>query len=81
MESGLVQFIVVLTESLAALLEDILWFSTRKDVASAVVVSPPVWLLLVIVHIRPVTLDLQLVCSCGVVGRTERLRGMQSSPP
>jgi len=81
MESGLVQFIVVLMESLAALLEDTLWFSTRKDVASAVVVSSLVWFLLLIVHIRPVSKELHLVSSYGVVGRTERHRGMQASLP
>jgi uncharacterized membrane protein len=54
MESGLVQFIVVLMASLSADLEDILWFCTRKEVASAAAVLILVRLLLLIAHIRPV---------------------------
>lgn len=81
MESGPIQFIVVLMASLSAHLEDILWFSTRKDVASAAVVSPLVELLLLIARIRPVSQELHPACSYSVAGRTERHRGMQALPP
>jgi hypothetical protein len=55
MKSGLVQFIVVLMESLSADFEDILWFSTRKGIVSVAVVSPLVGLLLLVVSIRSVS--------------------------
>jgi hypothetical protein len=58
MESGLVQFIVVLMESLSADFEDILWFPTRKDIVSMAVVSPLVGLLLLVVSIRSVSQEL-----------------------
>lgn len=66
--------------SLSADLQDILWFSTRKDVASAAVLSPLVGLLLLIAHIRPVRQELHPACSYAVAGRTERRRGMQAPP-
>jgi hypothetical protein len=80
MEYGLIQFIVVLMASLSADLEDILWFSTRKDVASAAVVSPLADLLLLIAHIRPVSQELHPACNYAV-GRTECHRVMQVPPP
>jgi hypothetical protein len=68
MESGLVQFIVVLTESLSADFEDILWFSTRKDIVSVAIVSPLVGLLFLVVRIRSVSQELLPACSYSVAG-------------
>jgi hypothetical protein len=81
MESGPVQYIFVLMASLSAHLEDVLWFSTRKDVAPAAVVSPLVGLLLLIALIRPVRKELHAACSYAIAGRTERHRGMQAPLP